>query len=323
MSQTKDKTIEVHNIPLHMDGTIYEVVGKYDADAPDGYRNNQTSKLLDDDAGKNTICALFDMVSQLWDTGLYEDSPMYRNMDDKKRSILVQQIQELIVEPFEKAYGKGRLDPTDPDSVFWNYKDQYRSFKVDLYKGKIFDTSNPKDRLELFICIVNKDLVTKEFENVPLFKDAQFCIENKEQVRDARIENEILDTDAKGNFFNLLSNPTALKLILNYIGLKNVDTSNKTITNTLFTRFIEDKSQAYQNKKMFLDAVALYAKPKGKKEIEYYTSIDKLITKGKIVKIDGEYYIEDTPIGGNLKTCAIKVAGNQKLQIAIDKMIEE
>lgn len=325
MPKTKnlDTVIKIHGIPLETKDTIYEVTSKYDADAADGFKNNRTTKLLDDDAGKNTVSALYDTITGLWDTGLYKESPMYRGLNETQRNTLATQIEELIVKPFERVYGEGKLDPRDPDSEFWNYVDKHRSFKVDLYKGKIFNTSEPRELLQLFICVANKDLAPREFESAPMFKNAQFCIEDKKKVQDTRVEEEILETEATGQFFNLLDKPDTLKLILNYIGLRNVNTKDKGLANSLFRRFIEDKQQSYQNKKLFLDAVKLNSNKKGKKEIEYYTSIDTLISKGKIQKMDGTYFAGDVELGVNLKAAAVKASGNTKIQLQIDKLLED
>ena len=325
MPKTKklDTVIKIHGIPLETKDTIYEVTSKYDADASDGFKNNRTTKLLDDDAGKNTVSAVYDTITGLWDTGLYKESPMYRGLNETQRNELANQVEELIVKPFERVYGEGKLDPRDPDSEYWNYVDKHRSFKVDLYKGKIFNTSEPRELLQLFICVANKDLAPREFESAPMFRNAQFCMEDKKKVQDTRVEEEILETEASGQFFNLLDKPDTLKLILNYIGLRNVNTKDKGLANSLFRRFIGDKQQSYQNKKLFLDAVKLNSEKKGKKEIEYYTSIDTLINKGKIQKMDGTYFAGEVELGVNLKAAAVKASGNTKIQLQIDKLLEE
>lgn len=319
-----DTVIRIHGVDVDMsNGVIYEVTNKYDADAPDGFRDNRTTKLLNDEAGRNTISASYDVTTGLWDTGLYAESPMYRGLSAEERNIISAKVKELIVKPFEDLYGEGKLDPRNPNSEFWNYVDKHLSFKVDLYKGRIFRMDNPLERLQLFICIANKDLVPKDKESVPMFRNAQFCVENKEKVNSNKVEESILDTKATGQFYMMLSQPEDLKLILNYIGLNNVDTKNEGMAVTLFQRFINDKSQSYQNKNLFVDAVALYAKPQGKKEIEYYSTIKHLVSKNKVVKVDADYMVGDNPIGANLKSAAKKVAKSPKLQQALDQLLEE
>lgn len=322
-NQTVDTVIVIHGVPLETHKVIYEVVGKYDADAPDGFKNNQTTKLLDDAAGKNTISVGFDSMSNLWDTGLYEDSPMYAGLDEDTKQNLIKQINTLIVEPFEKIYGKGKLDPRDPDSNFWNYVDKNKSFKVDLYKGRIFNTEKPLDLLQLFICVANKDLAPKKFESNPLFLKAQFCIDNQDEVRTTKIENDRLDMKATGTFYSMLNQPKTLEPVLHYIGLKNIKVKNEDVAISMFKRFIDNKEQSYQNKKLFLEAVDLSSTPKGFKEILYYMHLDKLMSKGALVKLDGEFVIEEVKIGNNLKAAAKKVAEAPKLQQKIDEMISK
>lgn len=324
MSQTKtvDTVIKIHGVPFETKDTVYEVVPKYDADAPDGYRNNKTTKILDFDAGQNTVSALYDDGIGLWDTGLYKDSPMYRGLGEEAKESLHNQIQELIVEPFERMFGKDKLDPRDKDSKFWNYVDT-NSFKVDLYQGKLFKTKNPLDLLKLFICLANKDLAPKKHESSPQFRKAQFCVENKEEVKSSKVENDMLDMEVNGRFYSLLEQPKTLQPILTYIGVKNIDVKNKEMAITLFKRFVEDKGQAYQNKKMFLDAISLESSKQGRKEIVYYSYLTDLSKKGKLVKQGDNYVIGETEIGNNLKAAAKFVSNKPKLQQAIDELREE
>lgn len=325
MPRTSTKTsvepvINIHNFQLKTDDRIYEVVSKYDADAPDGYKEHRTTKLLNDSAGRNTVVAAYDSNLGLWDTGLYEGSPMYRGMNEEKKKQLVQQVNELIVEPFENLYGEGKLDPRDKESKFWNVVDE-SSFKVDLYKGKIFNTNNVLERLQLFIALAQKDLAPKEHESSPIFNTAQFCIEDKDKVRDDKVEKDTLELEANGQFFSLLQNPRDLKYILNYVGVKNVDVENKSVAIPMFKRWIENKGQSYQNQKMFLEAVSMNGTKVGKKELEYFTKIETLIKKGAIIKVNENYMLGDIELGNNPKGCAINVAKDTKIQAEIDKLL--
>jgi hypothetical protein len=324
MQETKEKetVIKIHGIPFETEDTVYEVVPKYDADAPDGFRNNRTTKLLDFDAGKNTVSALFDRDLVLWDTGLYKDSPMYRGLSEEAKNSLGNKIEDLIVKPFERIYGEGKLNPRDKDSEFWNYTDS-TSFKVDLYQGKLFKTKNPLDLLQLFICLSNKDLAPKKHESSPKFRKAQFCIENKEEVRSTKVETDMIDMEVNGKFYSLLSQPKTLQPILTYIGVKNINVENKELAITLFKRFVEDKEQAYQNKKLFLDAVSLESTKSGRKEIIYYSYLIDLLNKGKLKKEGDSYVIGETEVGSNLKAAAKFISKKTTMQQQVDELRQE
>ena len=322
-----DPIIKIHGIPFDIgSGRIFQVTGKYDADAPDGFRNNRTTKFLSDEAGKNTVSAMFDSTTGLWDTGLYADSPMYSGLNADARNEIANQVQELIVEPFDKIYsrkGKSILDPTDEDSNFWNYITP-TSFKVDLYDGKIFNTEKALDRLQLFICIANKDLAPRDYESSPQFKRAQFCVENKEAVQSKQVEEEMMEIEMMGKFYNYLDKPQTLQQILNYIGLKNVDVKNKQLTTSVFKRFVDNKDQKHQNRKLFIDATKLYSTKNGQKEISYYSALQKLQKKGLLVKgVNDSFEIADTPIGTNLKAAAKFVSNKPKMQQEVDKMLND
>jgi len=324
LTQTKkkvDTVIKIHDYLLETEDTIYEVTPKYDADAPDGYRNSKSTKILSDTTGRNTISVAFNREMGLWDTGLYESSPMYRDMNPTDRKTLVSKVEELIVEPFENIYGKNKLDPRDKDSEFWNYLDD-TSFKVDLYQGKLFHTTKPLELLKLFICLANKDLAPKKGESAPQYRTAQFCIENKEEVRNSKVEDEVTEMEVIGKFYSLLEQEKTLNPILRYIGLKNIDVANREFAITMFKRFIDNKQQSYQNRKLFLDAIELNATKNGRKEIIYYAILSELLTKGKLVKVDNEFMVGETPVGNNLKAAAKFISTKPTMQSQVDEMVK-
>jgi len=317
-----DSVIEIHGFPLETKGVIYQVKNKYDADAPSGLKAHKTTKYLDDVTGKNTVSATYSTVGRLWDTGLYEQSPVFKGLSKEKRKETAQKVKELIVEPFENIYGEDLLDPKDKESNFWNYGDD-SGFKVDLYDGKIFNTDEPFELLQLYICIINRDLAPVEGQNSPQFRDAQFCVENRDKVVSSKVEDEMLEIDVIGSFHSLLHQPKVLKPILNYIGLKGVDVENKQMATTMFLRFIRDKEQSHQNKKLFDDAVKLNSKKQGKKEIVYYSILQDLQQKGKLPKINDSFTINDTALGVNLKAAAKFVSNKPSLQQEIDAAVNE
>lgn len=319
MSKTK-KSVDIFGYTLDLsDDIIYQVVPKYDADAPDGFKNSRTTKYLDDNVGVNTVEAIWNEDVGIWDTGLHEGSPVLNTMEPSKRKSFVDTVQKYIVEPFEKRYGEGKLDPKDINSSYWNFVND-SSFHVDLRNGKLFKTSDPQHVLQLFICLVNNSLAPKEHEDLPQYNSAQFCIENRDKARDIEQEKDALQVDTIGKFYTLKSNPQVLHLILNYIGLKGVtkDTPDTTV-NQLFKHFTENKRDGYSNQKNFLEAADMSEKPKGMKQLGFYKSLQTLVKKGVVTKDRDQYVLGDAELGNSLKE-ASKLAAEKA---AVSKLITE
>ncbi len=307
--------IEINGFRLEATDSIYEVIPKYDADAPDGYRQFRSSKILNKVAGKNTHSAPFNEVVGVWDTGLYEDSPMYATLPAKKKQEIAGKVKSLIVEPFEKKFGKNKLDPTDPNNPFWNYEDK-SSFKIELYPGRLFNTALPEQRLELFIALANKNLCPKDQESSPYFRKAQFCIEDKNKARTLQQENDFYELEAMGTFYNLLDSPKKLKLVLNYVGIKtskNAKIDKKLITSQ-FNRHIEHKEHGYQNKKEFIEVAKMAESPEGYNEIANYEILQELYRKGVVKKEFENFILDEEILGTSLKEAAKKITKEPTLQ---------
>lgn len=322
MSKTK-KVIDVfgYNLDLSED-IIYQVVPKYDADAPDGFKNARTTKYLNDDVGINTVEAIWNEEVGIWDTGLHEGSPVLNSLTPQQKADFVKQVQEYVVKPFEKIYGAGKLDPKDIDSRFWNFVND-SSFHVDIKNGKLFKTDNPQHVLQLFICLINKSIAPKDLEDLPEYKSAQFCIENRDKARDVEQERDAMQIDTIGKFYKLKDNPQTLHLILNYIGLKGIteDTPDTTL-NQRFKQFTENKRDGYSNQKNFLEAVDMSSDPKESKQLGFFKDLQRLAKKGVVTKDRDQYLLGDAQLGNSLKEGAKLAAKKPSVAKLIMENIE-
>lgn len=311
MTKSLKKIINIKGYALDLsDDIIYQVVPKYDADAPDGFKNSRTTKYLDDQVGVNTVEAVWNEDVGIWDTGLHEGSPVLSDMDPEDRVKFIAKVVELVIKPFEKRYGEGKLDPRNIESKFWNFVND-SSFHVDLKNGKLFKSNDPQHVLQLFICIINTSIAPKELEDLPEYRSAQFCIENRDKARDVEQEKDALQIDTIGKFYTLKSNLTVLHLILNYIGLKGITTDTPEVTvNQRFKQFTENKKDGYSNQKNFLEAAEMSEEKKGMVELGVFKELQLLSKKGIVTKDRDLFVIGDMQLGGSLKIGA-KLASNK------------
>jgi len=302
MTKSLKKIIDIKGYSLDLsEDVIYQVVPKYDADAPDGFKNSRTTKYLDDQVGVNTVEAVWNEDVGIWDTGLHEGSPVLSDMSSKDRDTFIAKVEELVIKPFEKRYGEGKLDPREIESKFWNFVND-SSFHVDLKNGKLFKTSDPQQVLQLFICIINRSLAPKDLEDLPEYRSAQFCIENRDKARDVEQEKDALQIDTIGKFYTLKNNPTVLYLILNYIGLKGITADTPDVTvNQRFKQFTENKRDGYSNQKNFLEAAEMSENKKGMVELGVFKELQTLSKKGVVTKDRDIFVIGDMQLGGSLK----------------------
>jgi len=323
-----DTIIDINGYKLETNDVIYEVVPKFDADAPDGLKRLKTTKLLNSSA-VNTHTVGFDETIGLWDTGLYAESPMYAGLPLEVREAIESKVRELIVIPFDNKFGKdpktgkSRLDHTDPESTFWNRVNR-TSFKIELYKGRIFNTNEPEQLLQLFIAISSGVLAPKELESTPDFKGAQFAVENKKDVKTSQQKDDLLEVKVMSAFGNMLDSKKKLTLALNYVGVTPPSVFDESLITSQFKRWIDHKENSHQNRQMFLEAVEKVNDPTGYKELSYYKELQNLFRKGVIKKEFENFTIDGELIGtSNFKNVAANAIKDKAVETKILEYIKE
>lgn len=311
------ESIKINEFEIKL-GTIYQVMPKYDGSAPDGWRKERTTKALAP-WGKNIEAIPFHENMKVWDTGLYKDSPVFKFKKEEEVQQIVDFVQENIVSKLEgNFYNKGTLDHRDNKDSYWD------NYGIELYNGRIFNTDDPKQLLDLYLSIVHGKLCPKgKAESSPYYPFAQYTVENKEQSKSVKQENELITMEAMGLFYSLLnSSKKNLKLVLNYVGVKVPEKANDGIYTTSFTSFIDHKNDSRLNKENFIEAVKMVNDPKKYQELYFYDVLNKLYRK-KVVTKDREFVMfEGTKLGTSFKEAAKKVASDNNLMVEVNKRME-
>jgi hypothetical protein len=306
-----DFKVTVHGFEIKSN-TIYQVIPKPDEDAPDGFRRERTTKMLSPRISENVGCVK-NPSSNTWDTGFYLYSPCYNKLPMEKRQAIVENVVKNIKEPIENLYGgDNRLDQNNDE--FWD------EYSFELRNGAIFNTAEPKDLLNLYMAILHGTLAPKDQASTERFKQASYCVVNKNEVIDRKLSRDLNYNKAVGSFFALLENDkSTLVGILNYIGLPaRMDTDEVTLNNTV-TNFLKNKQSGDQNTEIFLDAFKIAKTEKGKEEIQIYQNLKELAKKGVIRKEGSVYKLGEESLGATFKIAAKTVAGDQTLQ---EKLID-
>jgi len=313
---SKEFKFDINGIVIQND-TLYEVIPKPDYDAPDGYQEYGTTKLLHPQVS-NKICCVYNTSSQVWDTGFYESSPCYRNVLPEIAKQQVQVLKDRIVEPIERLLGKGRLDHTNSNNEHWD------NWNPEIKKGTILNSSVPNDLLTLYMISRHSFVAPKGKSSNPKYRKAQYCIVNKAEVTNLKQERKFNLSRATSQAFHLMNNDREkLDIILSYLGITSVTINDDMTLNSVITNYLEDKRQGVQNVKSFIKALDQSETQGGFIELYLYTVVKKLYKKKHVTKEGLDYYYKDTNLGKTFKSAAKLAALNKDLQADLIEKAED
>lgn len=299
--------------------TLYQVTEKIDTSAPDGFKEFKTSKILHPDISNSEPVAVFDSSLGIWDTGLYENSKALSkaipSLDE--RSNFIKTVTKFIVTPLTKLKGKEYLSPQSDNNDFWD------NYRVNIFKGKIFNTEKPEELLQLYLAILHRHVTPKVLESNPEFKNCQYCIVDKEDSVDRKLETDMGMMEAQGTFYNLMVNKKDdLFLILDYLRLNISKNTDNKIMVSLFNNWLKDKTDGYQNYNVFLKTHKLLSTKDGEKELFYHSKIKDLMKSQVIKQKKSEIWFEDEFIGSDLKSATKNIMATKELETRFLKYIE-
>ena len=286
----------------------YQVVGKYDADAPDGFQRARTTKVLDPDISNSVCFGAYDSDRGVYDTGLTKYSKslskVYPNEDDRQRAL--SQITKLILNPLIDLKGADKIDPSNNE--FWD------DFRTNISLDQSFNTSDPLQLYQLYILILRGVLAPVGLESEAFFKrDAQYAVENKDSVVDVSQKRELEKNKSVARFMNLLdSDPTGLEAILEWMGVPGVAGAEDALLNTIFTQWLQKDDN--QNPKQFLETYAnYYESTSGKQILTIFKELRRLEKLKFVKRTTAGIMLNDTFLGENMKKSAEAVAKDTDL----------
>lgn len=316
---TDNVILKIYDFELKKD-TLYEIKEKLDTSAPDGFKEYNTTKVLSDTVVDTFPGAVFDRERGIWDTGLYPTSSSFmRAVQSDNRAAALKSIKENIIKPIEAEKGIDVLDQNSNNNRFWD------SFRIDLQRGKIFDTSKAEDLLRLYLLLIHKRVTPKHMESHPEFKQpiSMYCIVDKESSVSREAEKEMRQAKASALFYNLLSTDRkGLVRVLDYLGISASDSTEDAVLYTIFGNFIKSKEDKYQNDKIFIETVEKYQTEDGEEEIFIHSKLKELYLKGKVKNKKGEIWIDDVFLESGWKNASRKVKEDKELKQIFTGLLE-
>jgi len=291
--------------------TLYTVIPKPDDDAPDGFREHGTTKVIHPDIS-NTVQCPFDIGLGVWDTGFYEGSPSLIEMDIAEEKKFIENITKNIVIPIERIRGKGCLRH-DADNTFFD------DFVITLFNKETFNTADPLQLLGLYLAILGFNLTPKEDAGHPKYRESAYMVVNRDKEISNKDQKTIDKTKSIGEFYKLLyADKKKLTLILKYLGISSSSINDEDTFLKIFNNFLEDREDGYRNGNIFLKTLEKF---KGDKEEELYIyeTISNLVDSGEVKVFKNDFYFENTNLGASLKHAAAFVMVNDDIKVALTK----
>lgn len=291
-------------------GKIYQVTPKPDEDAPDGFRKERTTKVLSPRITESIGCVK-NAQTNTWDTGFYEYSPCYKHLPMNQREEIVKNIVKNIKEPIENLYGgTNKLDQNN--DAFWD------EYSFELRNGEIFNTAEPKELLNLYMAILHRSLAPVKDASHTSYREAKYCVINKDEVINRKLSKDLNYNKAIGNFWTLYENDKPKLIdVLGYLGLHATESTNEATLNNIVSNYLKNKQSGDQNVEIFLETFKKAKTEEGKAEIKLYGNLKDLAKKGVIIKEGTDYMLAGKPIGSTFKIAASVVAKDQELQEAV------
>lgn len=303
----------IHDFNIRRDA-LYQVIPKLDSEAPEGFKEHKTSKIINPDIANSVPGAIFDRTKGIWDTGFYvESSALTRAIPNiTERTKLVKDLEKYIVKPIETLQGKDSLSPRPDNNKYWD------EFQVYVAKDKIFNTAKPEELLQLYLILLHKQVIPSHLESHPEYKtsSAQYCIVDKDDAIDRRLQFEMETMEANGIFYDLMKNKKSdLVMLLDYVGLPvSGENPDNTVLTSMFNRYLKDKTDGYQNSKVFINAYKKFSTEDGENEVYFHSKLRKLFVKGKVKQRKNEIWFDDQYLGNSFKLAAAKVMEDKELQ---------
>lgn len=295
-------------------GDILEITPKLDLDAPSGFQQHGTSKLLMAGIAENFSIS-FDEDLQMWDTGFDEIHSINKDLPKGEKKAIVDSYVKQIKEPYEKRFNK-TLDSTE-DNNFWP------NYIVEVYKGRKFETNNIKDLLDLYL-ILRNGMACEEKETNFYLKKANYNITNVKQVKSIQEKKQDTMFSAMGTLKVMLDSfdpkkDDTIYTVLEWINIPNVRGADKdTVKNVVLKQFSNEKT-GYDTCRRFLNAYEMTEDKVNKEIMENFSVLNKLSQKRVIEFKKRQYYINGELLGNNLKEAAENIKNDKELNSLVEE----
>lgn len=321
----KQTVIRVANTDIIL-GTTYEVIGKKDLDAPDGFQAYNTTKLLME--GIEEIHSVpFNEETRRWDTGFELNSACNFTMPKADKDALIKAYNTHIKKPYEAFY---QVDTDATNNDFWGGNDGLKipPYFYKIRTGKTFDTSRPDELFDLFHAL-KQGVICEAGEKDPILqRKAKYCVRNREKLISLQEEKQNNKFDAIATFATLVNTldpekDDTLYCVLEWMQVSQVRNSDLETLKRSVMKLFESEKTGYDNAKKFLEAYEMTKDPTTKNKMDVFSMLTQLHIKQKLEYKRQQYYLENTLLGNHLKGAAQLAVDNPEIKDLIVECFEK
>ena len=308
------------------DNTIYEVNARSPRmdNAPSYYRDPQYDSVKEKMLGVSNTFSFGADMQGLYNTGFHQNSYIFNNDRDiandwTKREKKSVELFDFIMKPLKHLILNVEQAKEPMNYAFFENEDLFRDFfKVTLSSQTVFNTSNPKDKLALYISIVTGNICMygkrSEEEKKLGMKDedsygdvsTQYVYSSIKNQKTKTEKNTEAEFDASYNFgFYLKQDKNLLINILNNLnlGLRN-DVEDIRLKSVFKTQVLNNPDTINKFNKSIKD----YEKdPKTFNKLADITAkVNSTASRKAIIKDGKTWYMGEIPLGSNKKSVVDK-----------------
>lgn len=290
------------------EGRKYLVQDKIDKGAPTGYVKAGVSKLPSD--GVDDVFS-FKWIptgngkTGIWDTGFYEHSPCYKDMNQKEAVAEMKLRVRNVLTPFQKQVGDDKaLENSNTESL--------DSTMFSVVGGQFYDTSDPMQVMFLYATLLTGSAAPKGEENSSKFSGCPYYIEDMTKKKNVK-KNRNTTIMSTVSMFNKLydTDPEKLYVVLLWLNFGNF--SAKSDKDDVASMFFELINEDVTKCDSFVELLEKIEEDRNERDSLYlYSKLRKMDQRDSPLKIgeDRNVYYEDARLGGDLKAAAINLARN-------------
>lgn len=306
-STEKEVLFEINDFKVYND-SVYRVKHKVDYDAPSGFVNKGISKIP---GTGESFQAPFTGVSKSipnsgrWDLGFHETSHFYKfESGDVVKKQKVKVAIDKVLTPYLSASGTSF---TKEDFIKGN-DEFFNNYRINLAEETVFNTSNPIDRFNLYVALLQRKLAPVGRESESTFSGASYAIENLSEKRtrtNVVAKNKLTASSLFGEIIK--TDIAKARALMIYMGEAVADTTDEDI---LVEAFMERILTSPSKVETFLANYETFSTQEGEIELNVYNFLKKAARSqaSKVTTVKGQLYYEDTLIGADIKSAAKAIA---------------
>lgn len=286
----------------------YRIIGKVDPSAPRGFQERGITKFEHPLNGEDAR-AVFLENRRLWDTGLYEDSPLYAK-DKNVGKENVEKFKKHLIPKLESIFPDGALSPKS-DNTYWD------EYKFPLNQNFTVATNTPESFLGLWMALIGYTVAPEDMKDYPIYREMRtpyVIVDRKEKATNEQ-GLKFEKSKAIGNFILYLEKDKEFLIdVLNYSGFKASDKTDDSILNSQFLNWIENKHNSLGTTKSLNENIEKFSSELGREELQVYKMLNKAATNKTLRQERGEYFIGDVSLGSNIRESAVMVNNDDHLK---------